>query len=693
MAPCSRPMGSAAEPENPCAKVDKKRNFATFHRPPLPVTLGILELVLMLLAAAVVVVVIFRVLKLPALLGYLLVGIVIGPHALGLIPDSEGTRYLAEFGVVFLMFSIGLEFSLPKLVTMRRMVFGLGTAQVGLTLVLCLAGAAALGYDWRVGVVLGGIFAMSSTAILAKMLAERLELHSPHGRQIIGILLFQDLAVVPLLIVYPALGQGGEALAHELMVALAKAGFVLMLLLTVGQRFMRHWFTLVARQKSSELFVLNVLLITLGLAWLTDLAGLSLALGAFLAGMLISETQYRYQVEEDIKPFRDVLLGLFFVTVGMRLDVGVLVTYWAWVASLVVLVVAGKAALITALSRAFGSDAGVALRTGFALAGAGEFGLVLVAEAAQLQLLPVPMLQVALSVLVLSMLISPFIIEHSEHLVRRFSAAEWMHRAMALHNVAVQAMGADKHVIICGYGRSGQNLARFLEQEGVTFIALDLDPQRVKEAAAGGDRVVFGDAARREVLIAAGLLRANALVISYANTDSALRILALARDLRPDLPVVVRTVDDSDIDRLKDAGAAEVVAEILEGSLMLATQALMLLGVPLNRVLRRIRDTREQRYGLFRGFYRGVTDEVGDESDKLQPRLHSVVLPPGAAAVGKTLRELDLRRLDVEVTAIRRRNIRSSAPDLETGLADGDVVVLRGTQENLAQADIYLMQG
>jgi CPA2 family monovalent cation:H+ antiporter-2 len=409
--------------------------------------------------------------------------------------------------------------------------------------------------------------------------------------------------------------------------------------------------------------------------------------------MLISETQYRYQVEDDIKPFRDVLLGLFFVTVGMRLQVGVVVAEWHWVVALLAVVVAGKAAVITGLSRLFGSDPGVALRTGLALAGAGEFGLVLLAQAAPLGFVPVPMLQIALAVLVLSMMISPFIIEHSEHLVRRFSAGEWMSRAMALHDIAIRTMATERHVIICGYGRSGQNVARFLDQEQASFIALDYDPQRVREAAAAGESVVFGDAARREVLVAAGLLRANALVISYANTASALKILALVQELHPGLPVVVRTLDDSDIDQLKEAGAAEVVAEILEGSLMLATQALMLLGVPLNRVLRRIRQMREQRYGLFRGFYRGVTDEVGTDGDKLQPRLHSVVLPPGSAAVGKTLKELDLPRLNVEVSAIRRHNIRSSTPDPETRLTVGDVVVLRGRQEDLEVADMYLMQG
>jgi CPA2 family monovalent cation:H+ antiporter-2 len=348
---------------------------------------------------------------------------------------------------------------------------------------------------------------------------------------------------------------------------------------------------------------------------------------------------------------------------------------------------------VVGVGRLFGSDTAVSLRSGLALAGAGEFGLVLLAQAVHWSVVDDATMQVALATLILSMLLSPFIIEYSEHMVRRFSAAEWMNRAMAVHNIAVQSMGAEQHVIICGYGRSGQNLARFLEREGIGMIALDFDPQRVREAAAAGESVVFGDAARREVLIAAGLLRANALVVSYADTASALRILSQVQELRPGLPVIVRTLDDSDIDRLKQAGAAEVVAEILEGSLMLGTHALMLLGVPFNRVLRRIRETREQRYGLFRGFYHGVTDEADDTGDRLQPRLHSVMIATGAAAIGRSLQELDLARFNVEVTAIRQRNIRSQFPEPETLVQEGDVLVLRGVQESLALAEMFLLQG
>jgi len=652
-----------------------------------------LELVLILLATAVGVVVLFRQLRLPALIGYLLVGILIGPHALGWAADDEGTRYLAEFGVVFLMFSVGLEFSLPRLVTMRRAVFGLGAAQVLATTMLVVTIAILAGLGWRTGLVLGGALAMSSTAILAKLLSERLELNSQHGRAILGVLLFQDLAVVPFLIITPSLARAPEDLFPLLFYASLKAALVLVVVLFVGQRLMRPWFHLVARQKSPELFMLNLLLFTLGLAWMTGKAGLSLALGAFLAGMLISETEYRYQVEQDIRPFQDVLLGLFFVTVGMQLDSREVAHYLPWVAALLVALLVAKALLVTALGRALGLDAGTAMRSGLALCAAGEFGLVLLSQASGMQLLSAPVAQVVLAAMILSMLAAPFIIEKSELVVRRWSSADWMYRAMALHNIAAHTMATQDHVIICGYGRSGQNLARLLEQENIAFIALDVDPQRVKEAAAAGESVVFGDAARREVLTAAGLMRAAALVISYSDTASALRILTVVNELRPGVPVIVRTVDDSDIERLKEAGAAEVVPEIMEGSLMLASHALMLVGVPFNRVLRRIRQTREHRYDLFRGFFPGATDDFGEERDHLQPRLHSIAIQSGAAAIDKTLAELKLSQLGVEVTAVRRRNVRNAHPDPQMQLLEGDVIVLRGTEESLVSAEMKLMQG
>ena len=652
-----------------------------------------LELVLLLLASAVFVVVLFRSLNLPPVLGYLLVGAAIGPHALDLVADSAAAHHLAEFGVVFLMFSIGLEFSLPRLYSMKRIVFGLGLAQVALMIVIATPAAMLAGVTWQAGIALGGILAMSSTALLSKMLAERLELDSRHGREIFGVLLFQDLAVVPLLIVAPAVAQAPGAMAGTLGLAALKAAVVLALILFFGQRLMRAWFGVVARRRSAELFMINVLLITLGLAHLTELAGLSLALGAFLAGMLISETEYRYQVEEDIKPFRDVLLGLFFITVGMFVDVRAIAGHLPAVLGLLVLLLGGKFALVAGLSRAFGSTSGTAMRSGLWLCAGGEFGFVLLANIRDLPLFTPAALQVVVAVLVLSMLLAPLIVQHSEKVVMRFCASEWMLRSMELTKIAARSMATEKHAIICGYGRSGQYLARFLEQEGVSYVALDLDPERVSEAAAAGDTVVYGDGTRRETLVAAGVMRASVVVISYADPDSALRVLAQVHELRPELPVVVRAADESDFGRLSRAGAAEVVPETLESSIMLASHALVLLGVPINRVVRRFRELRDQRYELLRGFFHGASDAADDLDEAEQLRLHSVALSAGAYGVGRTIAELGLAALGVTVSAIRRRGIRGVSPMPDARFETGDVVVLLGVPDNLEAGENRLLKG
>ncbi|MGA7178181.1 MAG: monovalent cation:proton antiporter-2 (CPA2) family protein [Thiobacillaceae bacterium] len=652
-----------------------------------------LEIVLILLAVAVVVAAAARALHLPPMLGYLLTGIAIGPFGVGWIPDTQETRYLAEFGVVFLMFSVGLEFSLPRLRAMQGTVFGFGGAQVGITLLLTLGLAWLLGLPIMSGFALGGVLAMSSTAIVSKLLAERMELQTPHGRMILGALLFQDLAVVPMLILVPALAMNVGAMAAELGWAVLKAVLVLGLILYAGQRIMRSWFHHVAAAKSPEIFTLNLLLFTLGLAYLTERAGLSLALGAFLAGMLVSETEYRYQVEDDIKPFRDVLLGLFFVTIGMRLDLASALQSWWQVLALLAAIMLGKGVVIWTLARSFGNAPSTAVRTALGLAQAGEFGFVLMALSADNGLLETHVWQPVLAAMVLSMVIAPLLINRMESLTRLICGSDWANQAKHVHDIAVKTFGKAGHVVLCGYGRSGQSLARLLEAEDMPFVALDYDPERVKAAASAGESVVFGDAGRREVLIAAGLSRAKALVVTFADVKAALSILRHAHEIKPELPVVVRTTDESSIDILKEAGAAEVVAEIMEGSLMMASHTLMLLGLPLSHVMRRIQAVRESRYELMRGFFRGVTDVDEGLDDTTQPRLFSVHIGPQYAAIGKSLAELDLEQLLVGVVAVRRRGIKGGDPQPETKLEAGDVIVLRGTSENLATAEMRLLQG
>lgn len=657
-----------------------------------------LELTLFLLGAAVLGVVAFRMMHLPPMLGYLVVGILIGPHGLGFAEDSETTHALAEFGVVFLMFSIGLEFSLPKLSAMRHIVFGLGVAQVLVTIAVAMVFGWSTAYllpqlhniSWPAAFALGGALAMSSTAIVSKLLTERLELETEHGRRILGILLFQDLALVPLLIIVPALARNSGNLAVTLAWASIKALVVLALLLFFGQKLMRGWFRIVVKRRSQELFMLNLLMITLGAAWITEKAGLSLALGAFIAGMLISETEFRHQVEEDIKSFRDVLLGLFFITVGMLLNVHLVLEHWWLVLLLLLGPVLLKFGLIAALAKLFGSSTGVALRTGLALAQAGEFGFVLLNQAGGLQLMDPLLIQLILASMVLSMLAAPFILAKSDAIVMKLSANEWMLQSLALTQLATRTMSSQKHVIIAGFGRSGQSLAKLLDEEGIPYHALEMDPELVHDTQVAGANVSYGDAARRESLVAAGIHRAAALVVTYASTPSALKVLHHANELAPALPVIVRSHDDADLEKLLAAGATEVVPEALEGSLMLASHALVMLGVPLRRVVHRVQSARDERYTSLRGYFHGASD-LPDDNDNLNVRLHSVALSEGASSVGSTLQQISLEQFNTEVTMIRRGKIRIVFT-VETVLQAGDIVVLRGTGENVLRAEKRLLK-
>jgi monovalent cation:H+ antiporter-2, CPA2 family len=658
-----------------------------------------LELTLLYLLAAVLGVVACRSLKLPPILGYLVVGALIGPNALAVGDHSLVLRNLGEFGVVFLMFVIGLEFNLAKLRAMRTHVFGLGLFQVVLTIVLVTLGSVFLSalapglwhMSWQTALALSGALAMSSTAIVVKLMAERLELETEHGKRVMGVLLFQDLAVVPLLVLIPALGSPPDQLLRELAIAGLKAAALITVLLVGGQGVMRWWLTLVARRKSEELFVLNLLFVTLGLAWLTELAGLSLALGAFIAGMLISETEYKHQVETDIRPFHDVLLGLFFITVGMMLDWRPVADHAGLVLLLVSVPVLFKLLLVTALTRAYGASMGVSLRTGLYLAQAGEFGFVMLTLAQGNRLIEPALINPILASMVLSMLAAPFIIGWANTIVMKLVASEWLQQSLQMTTIARKSINANKHVIICGYGRCGQNLARMLEREGIPYIALDLDPDRVRQAAAAGDSVVFGDAARLQALVAAGLARASAVVVTYLDVAGAMKVLALTRGHAPQVPVIVRTQDDHDLEKLQAAGATEVVPEALEGSLMLASHALALVGVPMRRVIRIVQDQRDARYSLLRGYFHGADDDTVDELEHV--RLATVTLQSGAAALGRTLSQLALPALDVRVVSLRRGNGKPADVAGDPALQDGDTLVLSGRPETLAVAEEKLLGG
>jgi CPA2 family monovalent cation:H+ antiporter-2 len=660
-----------------------------------------LDLTLILLGASILMVAVLRRFGLPTLVGYLAVGIALGPYASNLAGDSEVVETLAEFGVVFLMFTLGLEFSLPKLASLRTFVLGLGPAQVVGTMALVVLTVELLpaswldvlvpgGIDWRAALVIGGAVAMSSTALVSKMLSESRELETEHGRRIFGILLFQDLALIPLLVLTPALGDGHENWQADLAWAIAKAVVLLFLLLKFGPPFMRFWFLRVARLRSHEVFTLNVLLATLFFAWLTGKAGLSMELGAFVAGMLISETEYRYQVEEDIKPFRDLLLGLFFISIGMKLNVAVVISAWPAVLLLLVLPVVLKFGLITGLVCVARGGLATAVKTGIWLAQAGEFAFVLLVLAMQAGVLDNAAMQPMLAAMLLSILLSPFLIRQAERIALRVSSLEWMLRSLQLQLIATRSIAQQKHVILCGYGRCGQSLAHVLEAEGVAFVALDLDPDRVRKATQAGEPVVFGDASRRETLLAAGIHRASALVVTYADTPATLHLLSVTRQLAPALPVLVRTAADGDLELLRGAGATEVVPEIVEGSLMLASHALALSGVPLPRVIGRMRSIRDDRYQMLRGHFHGADDRQSENIEETHPRLHTVTIESGAAVVGRSLSSLPIS--SCRVTALVRAGRRMVDPSPDLSIEAGDTLVLAGTVEQVNRAEAGLLQ-
>ncbi len=663
--------------------------------------LSALELTLVLLSAAVIAVVALRALGLPPLVAYLAVGVVLGPHAADLAANTEAVHGLAEIGVVFLMFSLGLEFSLPKLMTLRQHVFGLGAAQVGSTLVLTVLALLVLpafagkwlfpgGIDWRGALALGGAVAMSSTALVIKLLSERRELETEHGKRVFSVLLFQDLAVIPLLILIPAL-SGGDDWWRGMLLAVVKATILLVLLLRFGPPLMRSWFNMVARQRSHELFTLNVLLATLFFAWLTKMAGLSMELGAFVAGMLIAETEFRYQVEEDIKPYRDVLLGLFFITIGMQLNLRVVLESWEQVLLLLTLPVVAKFFLVAALVRGFGGTPGVAVRTGIWLAQAGEFGFVLLTQALGASLLGNEAVQPALAAMLLSLMLSPLLIAQANRIALRTTAQEWLQRSLQIQKIATASLARSKHVLIAGYGRSGQGLAHVLEAEKVPYVALDLDSDRVREAAAAGESVVYADATRRDALVAAGVHRARALVITFGEVPDSLKLLAVVGDLAPQLPVLVRAASESDIERLRSAGATEVVPEIAEGSLMLASHALALAGIPAGKVMQRLSTVRHERYAILRGFFHGADDHEHESIEQEHLHLHAVGLLADSAAIGRAIGDINLE--GARITAVVRAQGRLLAPPPELVLAVGDTVVLSGTVDQVGAAEAGLLGG
>ena len=652
------------------------------------------ELIILLLISSVVFLTLFRYLKLSATIAYFVVGILLGPSAAGFLHDSESVRHFVEFGIVFLMFSIGLEFSLPKLNSMRGILFGLGGAQVLITLATSLFISRLFGLDFTMAFVVGSALTMSSTAIVSKLLIERLDLNSRHGKLSIGILLFQDIAVIPILILIPALSSQSIDINTIFISISLKVILLLSILFWLGKPVMNFWFGLVAKQKSRELFVLNVLMVTMFFAYLTELAGLSYALGAFLAGMLISETRYRYQVESDISSFRDILLGLFFISVGMMLNLNVFFDNFWVILSILFAYTLFKASLIALLTKAFKYEMGVGIRTGVILGQAGEFSFVILALANEQNLIGGEILQIVLSVCLLSMITASFLIPYNGKIARFLSRSYTKNSQKNIDKIDEVGHNLSDHVILCGYGRSGQFLGRFLKEENISFIAIDMDLNRVNDAASAGEKVMYGDASRRVVLNAAGISKCKAVIITYADDRASSKVLSVIRESYLELPIIVRTTDETSIERLQEEGASEVVPEVLEGSLMLGSHALIMLGVPLGRVVKKIRAFRSERYAMFRGYFKGSTDITDDFSGQEQLELHSIEVRKNPLLLSVKLDSIRFEDFHVQIQYLRRPNmLEDIEPRPDILLSNGDTLVILGLQKDINKFEKYLSTG
>lgn len=557
---------------------------------------------LIILASSLVVIALFRRLKLPPVLGYLCVGLFIGPTALNWVNNSPDLPDLAELGVVFLLFSLGLEFSLPKMLKLRRVVFGLGSLQVICTAVVLGGLLLAFGMSASSAFLLGAGLALSSTAIVSKELTSLGEIFSPHGQNAIGVLLFQDVVAVLLLTLVPVFaGSSEQAWYWALPITLGKTVILFVGLLITSRFVLPRLFHEVAASRSAELFVLLALVIVLVTAWLTHLLGLSPALGAFLAGMLLGESHYRHQIEADIRPFRDILLGLFFVSIGMLIDLQLFLHHGFLIVGLTLALILIKGAVVAILVKLRGNDGETAWRSGLALAQGGEFCFALMAQMQLNALIPSQYAPYLLAATFCSMLLTPLLLRAAPRIAA--SLHHTSNEEAELEKITEQSAELQGHVVICGFGRVGQSIGRFLHRENHDFIALDYDPDQIQKANKTENTVHYGDARRGDLLRAVGLDRARLLVIAVDNTEIAISVLKEARLITIDVPILVRTRDDSRLTELKAAGATEVVPELLESSLMLASHALILLGLPERTVRHRVDEVRHNRYHLLEGCF------------------------------------------------------------------------------------------
>lgn len=644
------------------------------------------------MAIAVLLVWLFKRISLPPILAYLVAGVITGPELLKLFTNPDDMHLAAEVGIVFLLFTLGLEFSLARMVAMRRLVFGVGAAQMCLSTLLLAGIGVFLGQNLTGSLIIGASIALSSTAIVIKMIDDQGKLNTQRSQIAVSILLFQDLAVVPLLIIIPLLSASAEvSIGTAILIALVKGVIVVVLLLAIGKWLLPRIFNEIAQTKTNELFVLTTILIALLAAGATYAFGLSMALGAFLAGMMLSESQYRHQVESDIRPFRDILMGLFFITVGMKLVLSVMVSQLHIILFCLFVLILIKVCVVRLSAWISHEKAEDGWAAGFKLAQMGEFSFVIIALALQNGLLTAEQSSVLVSMGLFSMAITPWLIDKSGQFSLKLVGNK-VEFSLSRSN-ELETKNLENHIIILGFARVGQSVARMLKLEALPFQAIDIDPVRVQESRTAGEKILYGDASQKDILNIANIKTATSAIITFDEHNKVLKVINTIKVLNPDIQILVRTRKDNNLQELFDAGASQVVPEMQEGSLMLISQVLHYSGIPMSRILRRIRNERSQGYEHMHGFFPGETTEVNYETSDKLGLLHAIVITENAYAVGKTVEDLKLNSKKVKLMSVRRNGKEHEYPPPEYVIESNDVVVIAGKPRPVERTDKYLLNG
>ncbi|MCG3160808.1 MAG: Glutathione-regulated potassium-efflux system protein KefB [Acidobacteria bacterium] len=662
----------------------------------MPHDLPLFTDLLILLLASIPIAFICHRLRLPVIVGFMITGVMIGPSALGFIKDAHAIESMAEIGVALLLFTIGLEFSLQRLMEMKRLVLGGGGLQVVFTILIVVAVEKLAGRPTNQAVFFGFLFALSSTAIVLKSYMDRMEIDTIYGRASVGILLFQDLCIVPMMLLVPMLSGQQGASAANIALTLGKAAAVIAGIVFTARTVVPFLLFHIVRLRSPEVFIIFVVLVSLGAAWLTSHFGLSMALGAFIAGLVLSESEYSHQIVSDILPFRDVFNSIFFMSIGMLLSPGSLARNLSVVMVWLAAVIIGKAAIVAVVIRLLQYPLRVAVTVGLGLAQVGEFSFVLAKMGVAQNILSQNDYQLFLAASILSMIATPFLINAAPKIGFALQSL-FNQRHLRLDDVAEQtgaAHGLNHHVIVVGYGINGRNLTKVLHRLGIQYLVLELNAETVRAARAQGVPIQYGDAGRQLALQHAGAPQAAIMVLAISDPVMTRHAVALAREMNPDLHIIVRTRYMSEVAGLFDLGASEVVPEEFETSVEIFSRVLRQYGVSRNVIEREVEEIRKEGYGMLRSTSLPLVEMNRLAEAFAETSTETVFIGDDSPSVGRTLKELDLRnRTGATATAIVRNGNMEINPGPEFKIEADDILVLIGRPGQIGSAAEYVREG